>query len=601
MNIHDFSYICRAIPRHGNKAEIVLTVLHRNFIGDEFLGQVTIPLSDFDVYDKPKNKWYSLKCKPGQEKTNYRGDMEVRVSFTVQSGVTAAGSLSELKKDGIRASFGQLSQKVGSSIGGSLLSLKGKGDKKGIKSFAKAVGSKVNKVSTLPGRGHKKKGLDDNFGAIPEQQSGSSTNLAVSKNFTMGGGGGGYHHRNSEADPGVISDDEDEFRFDELSHKSSHSSLSVSQVALGTPRDGSLENLGGGEFLRRNYATPPPVKSSSIRSSDHQITSSHAPPPEKPERWSTGPVDDWETKLFGKQQTILDKASASSLKSLGRNSLGKSSTIGSSISDEISNQESKQKAEEKTKRTNSFQDEDSLKPTFQSIFSTAGSTPANTTTTTTTAGESKEPVPKPRHSSSSSPVVPKSSSKASDNTKVKSQAPQPPSQTTTLSSRNNSFVDVDKKSNNTPPPKPASKDSTAQKNLNNNNNNNNHSTPPTKEPPTMVTPTKPSNDISGGDDISPNNQKWTPVGITNPIRQKPSSQDTSHQETRVPRELIKKFENRSREDLIEMIMKQQNTLEYQKQKLNDMEDYIDNLLVRVMENKPTLLQTPYVTHRPMMK
>lgn len=94
-----------------------MTILHRNFIGDEFLGQVSIPLSDFDVYDKPKNRWYSLKCKPGQEKTNYRGEIEVRVNFTVQSGVTAAGSLSELKKDGIRASFGQLSQKVGNSIG----------------------------------------------------------------------------------------------------------------------------------------------------------------------------------------------------------------------------------------------------------------------------------------------------------------------------------------------------------------------------------------------------------------------------------------------------------------------------------------------------
>jgi Rab11 family-interacting protein 1/2/5 len=38
-------------------AEIVLTVLHRNFIGvDEFLGIINIPLADFDVYERPKNR-----------------------------------------------------------------------------------------------------------------------------------------------------------------------------------------------------------------------------------------------------------------------------------------------------------------------------------------------------------------------------------------------------------------------------------------------------------------------------------------------------------------------------------------------------------------
>ncbi len=45
------------IPQKGNTAEIQLTVLHRNFLGvDEFLGLVSIPLSEFDQYDKPKTK-----------------------------------------------------------------------------------------------------------------------------------------------------------------------------------------------------------------------------------------------------------------------------------------------------------------------------------------------------------------------------------------------------------------------------------------------------------------------------------------------------------------------------------------------------------------
>lgn len=65
------------------------------------------------------------------------------------------------------------------------------GKKGGLKNLAKAVG---NKVSTLPGRGRKKHG-DDQFGTIPEQQV-----------YT------GKKQSHEDADPGVISDDEDEFR-----------------------------------------------------------------------------------------------------------------------------------------------------------------------------------------------------------------------------------------------------------------------------------------------------------------------------------------------------------------------------------------------------
>ena len=43
----------RTIPTKGNTAELVLTVLHRNFLGvDEFLGRLVLPLSQFDHNDK---------------------------------------------------------------------------------------------------------------------------------------------------------------------------------------------------------------------------------------------------------------------------------------------------------------------------------------------------------------------------------------------------------------------------------------------------------------------------------------------------------------------------------------------------------------------
>ena len=49
------------IPEKGNKAEIILTVLHRNFLGvDEFLGRVSLPLSGFDHQEKPRSKCVTL-------------------------------------------------------------------------------------------------------------------------------------------------------------------------------------------------------------------------------------------------------------------------------------------------------------------------------------------------------------------------------------------------------------------------------------------------------------------------------------------------------------------------------------------------------------
>lgn len=52
MNRH-----CSLIPAKGNTAEIVLTVLHHNFVGiDEFLGSVHIPLSDLDDNRTPRSK-----------------------------------------------------------------------------------------------------------------------------------------------------------------------------------------------------------------------------------------------------------------------------------------------------------------------------------------------------------------------------------------------------------------------------------------------------------------------------------------------------------------------------------------------------------------
>lgn len=125
----------RTIPERGNRAELALTCLHRNNLGmDEFLGQVTLPLNEMDAYERPQSRWYKLQSKPGKEKKDKeRGDLEVRIAFTVK-----AGSLTDLSKK-------EKNKSSTLGLGGSLLSLGTLEKRKSLKKFAKSLGSKVSK------------------------------------------------------------------------------------------------------------------------------------------------------------------------------------------------------------------------------------------------------------------------------------------------------------------------------------------------------------------------------------------------------------------------------------------------------------------------
>jgi hypothetical protein len=71
-------------------------------------------------------------------------------------------------------------------------------------------------------------------------------------------------------------------QFDDLSHKSSGSSLNTNQTSTVTPVVGSLENLAGGEVLRRTSMSVVPAST--------PVTST-----------LSGTVDEWEQKLYGRQ------------------------------------------------------------------------------------------------------------------------------------------------------------------------------------------------------------------------------------------------------------------------------------------------------------
>lgn len=271
-----------AIPNQGNRAEIILTCLHHNSLGlDMFLGQVVLPLNEMDVYERPRAKWYKLQAKPGKDKkSKERGELEVRVAFTVK-----AGSLTDLsKKEKHKSSIGQ----IASNVGGSLLSLGAIEKRKGIKKFAKSLGSKMH----ISGKSKKDKYADND-----------SFNGSLSSVGTAGASPHISRQTFNDADPGVISENEDEFAFDNLSHRSSGNSINLKGSANVIPSGSSqFATLEEEESIPNMATLPPPSKPT--RTSSSSLTT----PP-----GSGGKVDEWESKLYGSNKSH-DIGSSDSLK-----------------------------------------------------------------------------------------------------------------------------------------------------------------------------------------------------------------------------------------------------------------------------------------------
>jgi len=72
----------------------------------------------------------------------------------------------------------------------------------------------------------------------------------------------------------------------------------------------------------------------------------------------------------------------------------------------------------------------------------------------------------------------------------------------------------------------------------------------------------------------------------------------AQQGSRIPGEILQKFSGQSREDLIEMVVRLQGQVEGQGKKTADMEEYIDMLLVKVMDNTPVLLEKNIMSCKP---
>lgn len=133
---------------------------------------------------------YTLGSKPGKENTKERGELEVKIGFIVK-----AGSLTDLShKERHKSSLGQLST-AAHSIGGSLLSIGSFEKRKGLRKLAKSIGNRV--------KGKSKHNMDKGDDLDEKEEYKFRTT----------------QQEPGEADPGVISEDEDEFTVNKIYNK----------------------------------------------------------------------------------------------------------------------------------------------------------------------------------------------------------------------------------------------------------------------------------------------------------------------------------------------------------------------------------------------
>ncbi|XP_066264647.1 rab11 family-interacting protein 2-like isoform X5 [Branchiostoma lanceolatum] len=78
---------------------VQLNLYHRSLFGsDDFLGHLTLPLTDMHVTNGPLRRWYELHNRPGKKETKKRGEMEVSISFLRNSLASSTSELSGKKK-----------------------------------------------------------------------------------------------------------------------------------------------------------------------------------------------------------------------------------------------------------------------------------------------------------------------------------------------------------------------------------------------------------------------------------------------------------------------------------------------------------------------
>jgi len=367
-----------------------------------------------------------------------------------------------------------------------------------LKKFAKSLGSKMHVT------GRKKKDKSDDS----DSYSGSFSSLGTPSM-------GIKNNRNSanigNADPGVISEDEDEFAFDNLSHKSSGSSLNIRH------KTNNLIVAGHEDLPVSKLATLPPMK-----------------PPRNSSETPTKDVkaDEWEAKLYGKS---LDLGHGHSTDSLKRRSWENSRVP-------LNTEETaKEKEREPTI------DEQSMDRISLSSSPTAPSTPSILKKQQSEVIEAK-PRPLPR------------SNTASD-------------------SMNNLDLSNDVKPNMSPISLKTEKEKS-----------DNIFSKKWNKFKKELTPVKQDEQIRNqyNKTAAGNGGERIIIGGENIF-----NEGFIEKKIDVPKEILAKYDGKSKEEIMKIAHNLENDLIQQKQKNKELEEYLDVLLLRVMETHPRILQNPF--------
>ncbi|XP_060066740.1 rab11 family-interacting protein 1-like [Ylistrum balloti] len=100
----------------GMDQDITVTVMHRGLLSDDFIGYATIPLSDYKVFDRPKSQWVKLRGKPHKAADNKnRGELEVKLTFQVKNKAPeeANPALKKLSSNSLKSIASAVGLKVG--------------------------------------------------------------------------------------------------------------------------------------------------------------------------------------------------------------------------------------------------------------------------------------------------------------------------------------------------------------------------------------------------------------------------------------------------------------------------------------------------------
>ncbi|KAL4224668.1 hypothetical protein ACF0H5_015365 [Mactra antiquata] len=86
------------LPIPSIESEVDVQVMNRGLLSDEFIGYTSVPLKDFDFYERPKSHWVQLGQKPSKlPDGRCRGELEIRLTFHVKSRNDDSSSNSSLK------------------------------------------------------------------------------------------------------------------------------------------------------------------------------------------------------------------------------------------------------------------------------------------------------------------------------------------------------------------------------------------------------------------------------------------------------------------------------------------------------------------------